>query len=81
MLQGTQFVPKFNRPTPDQVEILMALFRVQDKNSDVVLTVNVPTKTSNPETTAISQEEWEPVTHAFYKAVETFKIVDFDLFA
>jgi len=81
LLRGTQFVRKFNRPIPDQVELLMALFRVPHKGADVVLTVNVPTRTQNPETKAIKQEEWEPITQAFYRAVETFQIVDFDLFA
>jgi hypothetical protein len=80
-LQGTQFVPKFNRPMPDQVEILMALFRVPDKGADVVLTVNIPTRTQNPETKVIKQEDWEPITKAFHTAIETFQIVDFGLFA
>ena len=77
LLQGTQWVSKFNRPTPDQVKIFMALFRIPNKNTDVVLTVNVLTQTQNPETEVIEQEEWEP---AFIRAVETFHIVDFGLF-
>lgn len=81
LLQGTQFVPKFNRPTPDRVEILMALFRVPDKGTDVVFTVNVPTQTQNSETKVIKEEDWEPIAQSFYKAVETFQIVDFGLFA
>lgn len=55
----------------------MALFRIPNKNTDVVLTVNVLTQTQNPETEVIEQEEWEP---AFIRAVETFHIVDFGLF-
>jgi len=80
LLQGTQLVPKSRRPTPDQVKVFMALFRVPDKDADVLLTANVLTQTQNSETRGIKQEEWEPITRAFIRAVETFHIVDFGLF-
>lgn len=81
ILQGTQLVRKYNRPTPDQVGILMALFRVEGKNSDVVLTLNAPLQTSNAEVKAVQTGEWGLINHAFYRAVESFKIVDFGLFS
>lgn len=59
----------------------MALFRVQEKNTDVVLTLNAPLQTANAEVKAISSGEWGLITHAFHRAVETFQIVDFGLFA
>lgn len=81
ILHGTQLVRKYNRPTPDQVGILMALFRVEGKGNDIVFTLNAPVHTANAEVKAINSGEWGPITHAFHRAVETFTIEDFDLFA
>lgn len=75
-----QLVPKFNRPTPDHVTIFLALFRVEGKGSDVVLSVNIPTASQNPEVTVSDEPEFEAVHKAFRRAAETLKIVDFGLF-
>ncbi|KAF8319274.1 Mog1p/PsbP-like protein [Clavulina sp. PMI_390] len=81
ILQGSQLVRKYNRPTPDQVQILLALFRVDGHNSDIVLTLNAPVQSSNAEVKTISSGDWITIAHAFHQAVKTFTIVDFGLFA
>lgn len=79
VLTGVQFVPKFNRTTPDKVQILMALFRVEQKHIDLVVTFNVPT---------ISQDGGEVgldglnTAQAHFEAfVNSLQIVDSGLFA
>lgn len=77
-LRGIQLVPKFNRTTPDRVRIFVALFRVHEKKTDVVFSINMPLKTEKGE---FSPEQQQPVAEAFVKAANSFKIVDFSLFA
>jgi hypothetical protein len=79
VLRGTQLVRKFNRPTADEVRILLALFRVDDKEVDIVLSVNIPA--INHDGTVLNPAAFAEANEAFYKAVQTFKILDFDLFA
>jgi len=81
LLQGTQLVQKFNRPSADEVRILVALYRIEDKDTDVVFTCNIPVETTNPETEAVANNEWPKVAQAFENAVNTFEIVDPSLFA
>ncbi|KAJ3575998.1 hypothetical protein NP233_g727 [Leucocoprinus birnbaumii] len=64
ILQGTQFVHKFNRQEVDTVKILMALYRVQDKNVDLVVTFNVPLVA---EAGAVSEADMLQVTHDFHE--------------
>ncbi|KAJ7134967.1 hypothetical protein C8R43DRAFT_1021638 [Mycena crocata] len=77
-LSGVQFVPKFNLTTPDQVRILMALFRVQDKRVDLVVTFNVPLKSQDDG--VVDEEGWRDMQIHFDAFVRTLRIVDFGLF-
>jgi len=80
LLTGTQSIRKFNKPDPDEVRIAMALYRIEGKNSDVVMTMNFPVKEvsgSVPET----DRGWEFWRIVFMTAVQSFTIDDFNLFA
>jgi hypothetical protein len=76
ILRGTQLVRKFNRTTADEVRILVALFRVDGKASDIVLSVNIPASSNGDDSATFVQ-----TSLAFHKVVQTFKILDFGLFA
>lgn len=79
ILYGTQHVAKFNRPTPDEVRIFLAVFRVASKNVDLVLTFNVPVVTEDNK----GASDGAGLTAAklqFEEAVRSLKIVDLGLF-
>lgn len=78
LLEGTQEIKKFNRPTADEVQILLALYRVEDKNVDVVFSVNIPVKTEGGGT---GLQERSVAKDAFLAATQSFHIHDFGLFA
>ncbi|KDR73443.1 hypothetical protein GALMADRAFT_609979 [Galerina marginata CBS 339.88] len=79
VLKGIQFVPKFNHTTPDKVQILMALFRVESKHIDLAVTFNIPIGCADGG--AVSSEQSEKARADFDTFVRTFRIVDFGLFA
>ncbi|KAF9483808.1 Mog1p/PsbP-like protein [Pholiota conissans] len=79
VLKGVQMVPKFNHTTPDKVEILMALFRVESKGIDLVLTFNVPFESvdeglTNDVTVVKANADFDTF-------VRSLRIVDFGVFA
>lgn len=80
VLQGTQKVPKFNRTRPDTVKILLAVYRVVEKNADLVLTFNVPVATEK-ENSAVNEQGAQQWRAAYETAVSSLKIVDVGLFA
>jgi hypothetical protein len=69
-------VPKYNSTVPDRVVILLALFRVESKDRDVVLTANLPVQDSTD-----SPQQHNLYVAAFNRAVASFTIQDFGLFA
>lgn len=83
-LVGSQVVPKFNKSAQeaDLVKLYMAVWRVDAKGTDIVLSVNVPVVTGADGNAkgvgelgvAFARVVWE-------KARSTFKIDDFGLFA
>ena len=79
LLYGTQQVPKFNRTIPDDVDILLALYRITNKNTDVVLSVNLPKKTGS--NTGLNPDQLQEGRDAFITAARSLKIIDFGLFA
>lgn len=79
ILRGTQSVPKFNAAEPDEVQILLALYRVDNKNVDFVMTMNVPTKTSD--SGAVTPAGLAEATQVFETAAPSVKIIDYGLFA
>ncbi|KAG8698579.1 hypothetical protein FRC09_007161 [Ceratobasidium sp. 395] len=82
VLRGTQLVPKFNRIHPDTVKLFLAVYRVHEKNIDVVLVFNVPVE-AEKEGSAVpfGGEKYIAWVNAFEEATRTFKIVDYGLFA
>lgn len=79
ILSGTQLVRKFNSTHPDEIRILLAVYRIQDHNIDLVMTMNVPMKTSDDG--AVSENEWQTSKRVFDVAAQSLRIVDFGLFA
>ncbi|KAJ7098130.1 hypothetical protein B0H15DRAFT_772911 [Mycena belliarum] len=77
-LTGVQTVPKFNLATPDQVRILMALFRVEDKHVDLVVTFNAPVVSQDDG--ALSEDGWAAMQLHFDAFIRSLRIVDFGLF-
>ncbi|KAJ7109160.1 hypothetical protein C8R44DRAFT_801796 [Mycena epipterygia] len=77
-LSGVQLVPKFNLTTPDQVRVLMALFRVEDKRVDLVVTFNIPMNSQDDG--AVDEEGWSDMQIHFHAFVNSLRIVNFGLF-
>ncbi|KAL4251637.1 MOG1 family protein [Abortiporus biennis] len=79
VLAGKQNVSKFNTQTPDEIQIFLALYRIEQKNVDLVMTMNVPVRASDggevPREQAIAAEK------TFETAAKSLKILDFGLFA
>ncbi|KAG6335881.1 hypothetical protein ID866_3218 [Astraeus odoratus] len=71
-LRGTQKVQKFGREDPQEVEILIALWRIQvdDRCADIVVSANIP-----------DPAEIGAVEEDFGLLVDTFYILDYGLFA
>ena len=78
VLSGIQSVPKFNRSTPDEVRIFMALFRVAWKNADLVVSFNVPTRPA--EGKGVTQEQFDAAQSDFDIFIRKLAIVDDRLF-
>lgn len=78
-LEGAQTVSKFNRPESeaDTVLILLALWRIPDRDADVTLCVNWPIRSGE------TGEERDPAEarKVFEDAWRSFQINDFGLFA
>jgi len=79
VLEGNQKVPKFNHVAPDEVRILLAVFRVKEKNADLVVTFNVPIK--KPGMPPVPETIVSAARLDFDVFVRTLCIKDFDLFA
>ncbi|KAF9533377.1 hypothetical protein CPB83DRAFT_873476 [Crepidotus variabilis] len=78
-LKGLQMVPKFNQVTPDKVLIFMALFRVETKDIDLVVTFNVPIESIDGGATDAAGEL--RAEQDFNTFVQSLRILDFHLFA
>ncbi|KAI0062237.1 Mog1p/PsbP-like protein [Artomyces pyxidatus] len=78
VLYGSQVVKKFNRERGDDVRILLALYRVEEKQVDLVLSMNIPMRS---EAGATSDQEFLASKEVFDTAVRSLRIVDFGLFA
>jgi hypothetical protein len=78
-LSGVQRVQKFNRTQPDEVKILMALYRVEEKAIDLVVTFNVPVIAEDGG--AVGPDGLKASKEQFDTFVRSLRIVDFGLFA
>lgn len=77
VLQGTQLVRKFNYTTPDTIRILLAIFRVESKNVDLVLSMNIPLATVEGK---LDDNVYQRARLDFDTAVKSLRILDFGLF-
>ena len=78
-LLHTQLVRKFNHAQPDELQILLAVYRLQEQNVDLVLSMNVPMKTSDGATT--TPGDFAAARETFSAAVESLRIENYGLFA
>lgn len=78
-LHGTQEIKKFNRQTPDQVRILMALYRLEKTPIDLVVTFNIPLRSADGG--AVTNEQDNKAVEDFDVLVRSLRILDFGLFA
>ncbi|GJJ12203.1 hypothetical protein Clacol_006444 [Clathrus columnatus] len=69
ILRGQQDVQKFNKSTSDNISISLALFRIESKNVDIVISTNAP-----------GSLESSKVPSIFAEAISSFKIRDLGLF-
>lgn len=79
VLSGTQLVRKFNHAQPDELRILLAVYRLQDKDVDLVMSINIPLKTSNG--AIVSDGQFAAAQEIFSVAARSLRIVDHGLFA
>jgi hypothetical protein len=79
VLSGLQTISKFNRPASeaDTVLILLALWRIPQRDADVTLCVNWPVRVGE---TGEERSEDE-ARRVFEDAVRAFEVTDFGLFA
>lgn len=80
ILHGSQRIRKFNAITADDVDILVALFRVhsEGKSADLVVSVNIPGSSEG----GVGERLAADVTVAsdFNKLVSSLRIKDYNLF-
>jgi len=77
VLKGNQLVRKFNSTVPDTIRILLAVFRVESKKVDLVLSMNVPLRTAEGET---DDSKYQLAQRDFETAVKSLRVLNFDLF-
>lgn len=77
VLEGTQLVGKFNSTEPHEISILLAVFRVESKNADLVLSMNIPPPAVEGDT---ENPKYQAAPRDFEVAVESLRIIDFGLF-
>lgn len=78
ILHGRQGVRKFNRTSIDDVRISLALYRLEQKGVDLVLSLNFAMRT---EDAVVRTEEYDAAKETFRSIATSLRIVDFGLFA
>ncbi|KZT44161.1 Mog1p/PsbP-like protein [Sistotremastrum suecicum HHB10207 ss-3] len=79
LLSGVQHVQKFNRTAVDKVHIFLALYRIDSKNVDLVLSVNVHYGAEGGP--PMDSETLGTIERQYLTAASSLHIVDFTLFA
>ena len=80
ILHGRQGVRKFNRTSVDDVRISLALYRLEQKGVDLVLSLNFP-MTTDRDTVVPTEEQYDKAKETFRSIATSLHIVDFGLFA
>jgi hypothetical protein len=79
ILRGKQSVQKFNKTSVDNVRIFVALYRVERKGVDLVLTLNFPMGVGDGNTR--TEEQYMRAQSDFDAIATSLRIMDFNLFA
>jgi hypothetical protein len=79
ILRGQQAVQKFNSTSVDDVRIFLALYRVEEKGVDLVLTLNFPMNVGQGGTR--TEEQYMEAKREFYSIATSLRIVNSSLFA
>ena len=79
ILLGQQGVKKFNKSSVDDVRIFLAIYRVEEKGVDLVLSLNYPMNVG--EGGVRTEEQYITTKQVFHSIASSLRIVDFDLFA
>jgi hypothetical protein len=79
ILHGRQDVRKFNRTSVDDVRISLALYRLEQKGVDLVLSLNFPMRAEDA--VVRTEEQYDTAKKTFRSIATSLRIVDFDLFA
>lgn len=83
MIIGIQRNAKFNEKETSNVLIYMAVFRLLQYNTDLLISLNVPTTSTPLDIERLIQKQSEcniPEFEPFQKMIQTLHIIDFDLF-
>lgn len=78
ILHGRQGVRKFNRTSVDDVRISLALYRLEQKGVDLVLSRNLPMRVEDA--AVRTEEQYDAAKETFRSIATSLRIVDFDLF-
>ena len=78
ILHGRQGARKFNRTSVDEVRISLALYRLERKGVDLVLSLNFPMKTEDA--VVRTEEQYDTAKETFRSIATSLHIVDFGLF-
>ncbi len=85
-MNGEHFISKYKETEKNLVNLHLVLFRYKQFSTDILLTFNDPIYI-NPQSSSYSTQTDEQAANSnkwtvdeFMKTVETFKIVDFNLF-
>ncbi len=79
VLHGEQHIQKFNAAELDRVCILMALYRIEEKKADLVVTFNVPTEAADGK--GVGEAGLKLAQQDFENFVTSLRIIDDGLFA
>ena len=79
ILHGRQGVRKFNRASVDDVRISLALYRLEHKGVDLVLSLNFPMRTEDA--VVRTEEQYDTAKETFRSIATSLHIVDLGLFA
>lgn len=78
ILHGSQRIRKFNAIAVDDVDILIALFRVNSrgKSADLVVSANIPRSSEG----SVGEERAVTITSEFNSLISSLRIIDHNLF-
>ena len=78
VLRGRQGVKKFNKTSVDDLRIFVALYRLEERGVDIVLSLNFPMNISDG--VFRTEEQYNTAKEMFLFIVTSFHIDDFSLF-